>query len=185
MGVVDRIADIMILQILLILLVVAAVVAWSRRKQTDAGQKGRLGFPGWLAIAVGIGLAGLILLGRLPVHAAFLALILPAAKQAPRLIPLLPFLISQLRKAFARKEEKSRQHEEGNPQGEGSRRHSGPMTEAEARELLGVGAAATRSEIVEAHRRLMQRVHPDRGGSDALAARVNEARDLLLGQFRA
>jgi hypothetical protein len=56
----------------------------------------------------------------------------------------------------------------------------GVMDAAEAREILGVGESADRSEIEAAYRRAMQRAHPDHGGTDALAARINEARDLLL-----
>jgi len=54
------------------------------------------------------------------------------------------------------------------------------MDAAEAREILGVDETADRSEIEAAYRRAMQRAHPDHGGTDALAARINEARDLLL-----
>jgi hypothetical protein len=55
------------------------------------------------------------------------------------------------------------------------------MSDAEARDILGVGPGATRAEIESAFRRLMQRAHPDHGGSAGLAARINAARDRLLG----
>jgi curved DNA-binding protein CbpA len=55
------------------------------------------------------------------------------------------------------------------------------MTRAEALSVLGLAEGASEEQIRAAHRRLMQSAHPDRGGSDWLASRVNEARDLLLG----
>ncbi len=53
---------------------------------------------------------------------------------------------------------------------------------AEARALLGLPPEAGREAVIAAHRRLIARNHPDSGGTEALAARLNAARDLLLRQ---
>lgn len=54
------------------------------------------------------------------------------------------------------------------------------MDRAEAYRVLGLQSGAGRDEIQAAYRRLIQRVHPDQGGSSDLAARINQARDVLL-----
>lgn len=53
---------------------------------------------------------------------------------------------------------------------------------AEARDILGLEADATRQDIIDAHRRLMVKMHPDKGGSNYLAAKINAAKEVLLKQ---
>jgi DnaJ family protein C protein 19 len=65
--------------------------------------------------------------------------------------------------------------------GAGPRPRSATMSRDEAYEVLGLHPGASETEIREAHRRLMRGAHPDAGGSDWLAARINQARDILLG----
>ena len=65
------------------------------------------------------------------------------------------------------------------PQGQ-SRASSSAMTREEAMAVLGIKNGASAGDVRAAHRRLMKQFHPDHGGSDYLAAKINQAKDVLL-----
>lgn len=55
------------------------------------------------------------------------------------------------------------------------------MSRTEALSVLGLSEGATKDEIIAAHRHLIRQAHPDKGGSSYLAAKINQAKDVLLG----
>lgn len=82
-----------------------------------------------------------------------------------------------------RREPGWREHAQGDTNA-GPPPRSGKMTEEEAYQILGLQAGASAQDIGRAHRSLMKKLHPDQGGSTYLAARVNEAKDVLLKRHR-
>jgi len=129
-----------------------------------------------------IGIAGVFLVlavsGRLNWIFAAIAAALPLAWRVISLLQLLPWLRRLLGGVAAT----GSQGSAGADTGGAGRQAPGraAMSREEALEILGLDPEAGREEIQAAHRRLIQRLHPDRGGSGYLASRLNEARDRLL-----
>ena len=92
------------------------------------------------------------------------------------LVFLAPLLWSWVLEAKPERPDKPRRSS-GRPSG----RPAAGMSRSEALEVLGLPPQATPGEIRAAYLRLMAAAHPDHGGSDWLAARINQARDVLLG----
>ena len=112
------------------------------------------------------------------------------ALDPPTLIGLLGEIDDDSRDLLAayldRRQPSWREHAQGDAAA-GSRTRaaaSGKMTEEEAYQILGVQPGATAEDVSRAHRSLMKKLHPDQGGSTYLAARVNEAKDVLLRRHR-
>jgi hypothetical protein len=120
-----------------------------------------------LTLAILLGLAGLLLLLR----GGFMIGI-PALTAAG----VAYFRYGQLKSLNAPAQ--PRQMPRGNG---GGMANGGGMDRAQALAVLGLPEAASEAEISAAHRRLITSLHPDQGGSDFLAAQINEARDVLLG----
>ena len=117
-----------------------------------------------------IGLGVLAATGRLHWIAAVGAAIIPFLRRGFGLIRYLPWV----RQLY--------QHSRAGNRQQSSRASAaaGAMSRDQAREILGLGTHPTRDEVIAAHRRLMQKVHPDRGGSTFLAQQLNEAKRVLL-----
>lgn len=77
-----------------------------------------------------------------------------------------------------------REHAQGDAAAGRSAASTGKMSEQEAYQILGLEAGASPDAIARAHRTLMKKFHPDQGGSTYLAARINEAKEILLRRHR-
>jgi hypothetical protein len=160
-------------RIVIILAVIAiGLLLWYKISNAPADKRKNLVF--WSTAGVIIGtLVVLAATGRMHWLYALggsIAAFMPRVISALRYLPL----INRFRQQYT--QQKSQQSGQ-----QSARARSGKMTAEEAREILGLKPGASREEIIKAHKRMMQKVHPDRGGSDFLAAQINQAKDTLLG----
>lgn len=118
-----------------------------------------------LGVAVLI-VVGLTVTGRMHwIGAALTGLLVGARQMLPHLVKLFPMLASLRNK--------------GGTAGAAPQQSSPNMTSKEALAVLGLEEGASEEDIIAAHRSMMQKNHPDRGGSDYLAAKINQAKDIL------
>src|SRR5690606_5516892 len=168
-----------VLKILLFAVMVTCVIIFfGRYKKMNAEQKKKALWRAGVGAFIGI-LILLVLTGRMHWVGAALGALIPFLRNAYGLVTqLLPFSMQR------KNADQTREQEPAHPAAT-----TGNMTTPEALGMLGLEGDINKGEITaqkvqEAHRRLIQKLHPDRGGNDYLAAKINQARDYLLKLLR-
>lgn len=156
--------------IILIAVLGIALILWHKIKKASGEERKKLVF--WSVIGSVIGILGLLAVtGHLNVITAAIAGLIALLPRAMQALKYLPF-ISRL---YQQGKQNTQQTQTPPPRGNQS------MDVNQAMEVLGLKPGYSKEDVIQAHRRMMQKVHPDRGGSDYLAAQINQAKDTLVG----
>lgn len=169
------------LKILLFAVLVTCIIIGSARyKKMDPVQKRKALWRMGTGVFLGI-LVLLVITGKMHWIGAALGALIPFMRNAYGLISqILPYWLQR---------KNAQQHDSQTADSTAPKHPLVPMPIQEALEVLGLTGDITKGEISEsmiqdAHRRLIQKLHPDRGGNDYLAAKINQARDLLLEKIK-
>ena len=161
--------------VILVTVIAIALILWFKIKQSSGKRRKQLVL--WSIIGGVIAtLALLAVTGHLNVITAGLAAIVAALPKLINLVRYLP-IIDRLYKKNGQPHADQQRY--SNQQGQQPGKKG--MSTEEAMEILALKPGYARDDVIQAHRRMMQKVHPDRGGSDYLAAQINKAKDTLLG----
>ena len=151
--------------LLLVAIAIIGYLTWQWFSRLPADQKRqqfiRIGL--WVLVAVAL---LLVATGRLHWLGAALATVFATGRSLlPLALKLLPWLAQR----------KQQNHPQKTP--------DKGMSLSDAYAILGLDENATKQEITDAHRRLMAKNHPDKGGNDFLAAQLNTAKDLIIASM--
>ena len=159
---------------LIILIAVAGIALILWHKITKAKGEQRKKMIMWSIIGSVLAILGLLAItGHLNIITAMIAGAVALLPRAMQLLKYLPF-ISRLYQQHGQQNTQNQQQSQPPPRGKQA------MSIDEAMEVLGLKPGYSKEDVKQAHRRMMQKVHPDRGGSDYLAAQINQAKDILL-----
>jgi hypothetical protein len=152
----------------LLAIIILGYLLWQELKKCNPKRRRQLLLRGGVIGLVAVVLI-LALTGRVHWLMAAAAAMIPLAKILfGLLLRSFPFLQVWLK------------HREGSHSGQATPPNTTDLSEDEALQILGLKPGASHEEILLAHKKLIQKLHPDRGGNDYLAAKLNAARDILV-----
>ncbi len=162
----------MVRLIFLIAIAAIALILWHKITRTKGAERKKLMLWSLTGIILSI-LAILAITGHLNLITAVIAgtvALVPRLLQYARYLPILSSLYQKHAKPNAQQQSQT-------PPVRGKQK----MSVEEAIAVLALQPGYKKEDVIAAHRSMMQKVHPDRGGSDYLAAQINQAKEVVLG----